>query len=145
MQCFSPGIVFRNHGTTCSIDRVCCCVSSWIIAVWVTRWISTLCSACHERKSVNCDRWFVLVTAREESPLMVGSSPDEKTRTWRFERRLLEGARDTPTELTTCRRRIILYRCSILNLTLKSMRSSGPVLCGPLVGVDVRLEQPVSW
>jgi hypothetical protein len=43
--------VFRNHGTTFSIDLVCCCVSSWIIAVCVTRWMSMLCAACHDRKS----------------------------------------------------------------------------------------------
>ena len=49
---YGAGIILKNHGTTFSIDRVCCWVNSWIMAVCVTRWMSILCAACHERKSV---------------------------------------------------------------------------------------------
>ena len=48
---YGSGIVSKNHGTTASMDRVCCWVRSWTMAVWVTRWMSTFSAACHERKS----------------------------------------------------------------------------------------------
>jgi len=44
---YEGGILFRNHGTTFWMVSVCCEINSWIIACWVTRWISMAPSACH--------------------------------------------------------------------------------------------------
>ena len=71
-------MVSKNQGTTFSINRVCCCVNSCIIAVCVTRCMSMLCDACHERNLLS--EWDEEEDEESARIFVCGSSMLDKAR-----------------------------------------------------------------